>query len=280
MRNILLTISYDGTNFAGWQRQSDQRTVQGTLEDALSVSCNREIKIQGTSRTDAGVHALGQCATMKLPDKGIPTDKIALATNDILAFDKVEGISDVRILSAVEMPEHFHARHDAKGKRYIYRIYNARERSPFRRTQFYQIDRELDIAAMKEAAAKLVGTRDFKAFETAGSTVHDTTVRTLYKVDVEATPAKDVAPGGASCDNEMRPHFKAKIITITVEGDAFLYNMVRIISGTLVEVGLHRMDAADIERIIESKNRKNAGHTAPAQGLYLDKVFFEEITNG
>ena len=128
----------------------------------------------------------------------------------------------------------------------------------------------------EEAAAKLVGTHDFKAFETAGSTVHDTTVRTLYRVDVEATPAKDVAPGGASCDNEMRPHFKAKNIMITVEGDAFLYNMVRIISGTLVEVGLHRMDAADIERIIESKNRKNAGHTAPAQGLYLDKVFYEE----
>ncbi|MBR5925940.1 MAG: tRNA pseudouridine(38-40) synthase TruA [Firmicutes bacterium] len=277
MRNILLTIAYDGTGFCGWQRQENQRTVQGRLEEALSIVCLQDIKVSGTSRTDSGVHALGQCASFTLPDDGIPTDKIALATNDILAFDKVEGIGDIRIISAREMPEGFHARHSAKGKRYIYRIYNCREKSPFRRTQFYQVDRQLDLDAMRKAAAKIEGTHDFKSFETAGSTVHDSTVRTVYSVKIEAEKVKPEAGASAQGgDADPRESFDPLSIKISVEGDAFLYNMVRIIVGTLVEVGLHRIDADDIEKIIESKDRGVAGHTAPAQGLYLDEVFFDE----
>lgn len=253
MRNILLTIEYDGTNFCGWQRQSNFRTVQGEVENALSIVAGKPVEIDGTSRTDSGVHAKAQCATLILEDGGIPTENIPRAVNDILAFDKLEGISDVRIVSAKEMPEGFHARHDAKGKRYIYKIYNAKEKSPFRRTQFYQVTKELDLNAMKKAASYIVGTHDFKSFETSGSTVHESTVRTVYKLNVD----KD-----------------GETITVSIEGDGFLYNMVRIIVGTLVEVGLHKIEADDVKDIVESKDRSKAGHTAPPQGLYLDEVFF------
>ncbi len=253
MRNILLTIAYDGTNFCGWQRQSNFRTVQGELEKALSIVVGKPVEISGTSRTDSGVHAKAQCATLILDDDGIPTENIARATNDVLAFDKLEGISDVRIVDVKEMPDAFHARHDAKGKRYIYKICNAIEKSPFRRTQFYQISKSLDLDAMRKAAEQIVGTHDFKSFETAGSTVHETTVRTVYKLTVDK---------------------KDDDITVAIEGDGFLYNMVRIIVGTLVEVGLHKIDANDIDKIIKAKDRSKAGHTAPPQGLYLDEVFF------
>ena len=253
MRNILLTIAYDGTNFCGWQRQTDFRTVQGELENALSVAAGHPVTIEGCSRTDSGVHANGQQATLILEDGGIPTENIPRAANDILAFDKLEGIGDIKILSAKEMPEGFHARHDAKGKRYIYKICNAPDKSPFRRTMFYQVAKPLDIEVMKKAAESIVGTHDFKSFETSGSTVYETTVRTVYKLDILK-------------DGDM--------VTISIEGDGFLYNMVRIIVGTLVEVGLHKLNADDIEKIIESKDRGNAGHTAPPQGLYLDEVFY------
>ena len=253
MRNLLLTIAYDGTNFCGWQRQSNFRTVQGEVENALSIVVGKPVEISGTSRTDSGVHAKAQCATLILDDEGIPTEHIARAVNDILAFDKLEGVSDVRIIGVKEMPEGFHARHDAKGKRYIYKINNSPEKSPFRRTQFYQVSHPLDVDAMKEATKYIVGEHDFKSFETAGSTVHESTVRNVYKLTVDK-------------ENDD--------ITISIEGDGFLYNMVRIIVGTLVEVGLHKLSVDDVKEIIAAKDRGKAGHTAPPQGLYLDEVFF------
>ena len=257
MRNILLTIEYDGTNFSGWQRQPNARTVQGEIEEALTKLIGKPMLIDGTSRTDAGVHAKGQCASFKLEDAGIPTDRIAKALNDILAFDKLEGIGDVRILSAVEMPEDFHARYSAKGKRYIYRLYNAAEKSPFRRTLFYQIAEKLDLDAMRDAAKYIIGTHDFKSFETSGSTVHESTVRTIYNLTITQS----------ATDSNM--------IEISIEGDGFLYNMVRIIVGTLIEVALHKKTPAEVEKIIEAKDRSLAGHTAPPQGLYLDEVFYK-----
>ena len=256
MRNILLTIEYDGTRFCGWQRQPNARTVQGEIEAALTKLIGREILIDGTSRTDAGVHANGQQASFALEDSGIPTDRIAKALNDILAFDKLEGIGDIKILKAEEKPEGFHARYSAKGKRYIYRIYNASEKSPFRRSQFYQIAESLDLDAMKKAAAFIIGTHDFKSFETSGSTVHESTVRTITRLDIEHSKQD------------------SKMIEVSIEGDGFLYNMVRIIVGTLVEVGLHKKTPAEIEKIINAKDRSQAGHTAPPQGLYLDEVFY------
>ncbi len=253
MRNILLTIAYDGTNFCGWQRQANFRTVQGEVENALSIIIGKPVEIAGTSRTDSGVHAKAQCATLILDNEGIPTEHIARAVNDILAFDKLEGVSDVRIIGVKEMPEDFHARHDAKGKRYIYKINNAKEKSPFRRTQFYQVSNPLDVDAMRKACEHIVGTHDFKSFETAGSTVHESTVRTVYKLTVDQN---------------------GDDITISIEGDGFLYNMVRIIVGTLVEVGLHKLEPNDVKEIVNAKDRGKAGHTAPPQGLYLDEVFF------
>lgn len=253
MRNVLLTIEYDGTNFAGWQRQKEARTVQGEIENALEKLIGKRIEIAGTSRTDAGVHAMGQRASFTLDDGGIPTENIVRALNDILAFDKMEGLGDIRILKAEEMPEDFHARYSSKGKRYIYKIYNEKEKSPFRRTLFYQITDELDVKAMKDAAKYIVGTHDFKSFETSGSTVHETTVRTIYSLDISK---------------------EENLITISISGDGFLYNMVRIIVGTLVEVGLHKKDPKDLEEIINVKDRSAAGHTAPPQGLYLDEVFY------
>jgi len=259
LRNIKLVIQYDGTNFAGWQRQKDGvRTVQGVLEDALSLACRQEVKVEGSSRTDAGVHAFGLCASMLLPDDGIPTDKIPKATNDILAFDKLEGIGDIKIVSATEMPEGFHARHSAKGKRYIYRIYNCEEKSPFRRSQFYQVAKPLDLERMRKACEYIKGTHDFKCFETSSNSPRETTVRTIFELDVLKNAVSD----------------KAFQYTVVVEGDGFLYNMVRIIVGTLVEIGLGKMEPENVKAIIESKDRGNAGHTAPPQGLYLDEVFY------
>ena len=259
MRNIKLVIQYDGTNFAGYQRQREGiRTVQGELENALSLACQRPVNIEGSSRTDAGVHAYGLCATLLLPDEGIPTDKIPRATNDILAFDKLEGIGDIKIISAEEMPADFHARHSARGKRYIYKIYNCEEKSPFRRTQFYQVGRPLDLERMRRAAEYIKGTHDFKCFETSSNSPRETTVRTIFELDILKNAVSD----------------KAFSYIIVVEGDGFLYNMVRIIVGTLVEVGLGRMEPEDIPAIIESRDRGRAGHTAPPQGLYLDEVFY------
>lgn len=255
MRNILLTIEYDGTRFLGWQRQPDCRTVCGTVEEALSVLFGFPVKIDGTSRTDAGVHARGQRATLRVPDDGIPTDKIAYAANSLLAPDKVECIGDVRILKAEEMPEGFHARHSCTGKRYIYKIFNSPEKSVFRRTQFYQIGKPLNLDAMRKAAAYIIGEHDFACFQTSGSNKQDSTVREIYKLDITE---------------------KDGLIEITVEGNRFLYNMVRIIVGTLVEVGLGKRSPEDLPAIIESKNRGKAGHLAPPQGLYLDEVFYGE----
>ena len=257
MRNILLTIEYDGTNFSGWQRQPNARTVQGEIESALRYLIGKEVLIDGTSRTDAGVHAFGQQASFQLEDGGIPTERIPKALNDILAFDKIEGVGDIKILDAKEMPEDFHARYSAKGKRYIYKIYNAKEKSPFRRTMFYQIADELDLDAMREAAKYIIGTHDFKSFETSGSTVHETTVRTIYDLKIE----------NEKTDSNM--------ISISIEGDGFLYNMVRIIVGTLVEVGLKKKAPAEVKTIIQAQDRSKAGHTAPPQGLYLDEVFYK-----
>lgn len=259
MRNILIKIAYDGTGFAGWQRQSNARTVCGELERVLSILAGTDIKISGTSRTDAGVHALGQCASFTLPDDGIPTERIPRAANRLLAPDRVESIGDIKVLSAQEMPEGFHARHSCKGKRYIYRIYNCREKSPFRRTQFYQIAEKLDVDAMRKAAEYIVGEHDFVCFMTSGGEPGDSTIRTVFDLDITEAPVSD----------------EASNITISISGSGFLYNMVRIITGTLVEVGLGKRSPESVEDIILSKDRGKAGHVAPPQGLYLEEVFYE-----
>lgn len=168
-RNILLTIEYDGTNFCGWQRQPGLRTVQGQLEQALTKVCGKEITLNGTSRTDAGVHALGQRASFR-GEFGIPTDRIMLAVNNLLCGGmNVRGkCADVCIRDVREMPADFHARFDSKGKKYRYIIRNSGEMDVFARNYCYQVKSPLNLAAMQEAAALIVGTHDFACFQAAG----------------------------------------------------------------------------------------------------------------
>ncbi len=263
MKNVLLTISYDGTNFSGWQRQPDKRTVQGELERVLSVLCRQPIQIAGTSRTDAGVHAFGQRASFEA-EFGIPVERISLAANHLLAGEAgmQKGTGDVRIVEAREMPKGFHARFDACGKKYIYRIRNGGKPDLFQRNCVYQVEPPLNVPAMQEAAALFQGTHDFKCFMAAGGNVPDSTVRTIYSLLVR--------------ENEQAEKDGAQSIEIEVTGDGFLYNMVRIITGTLVEVGMGKKSIKDAAAILAGKNRCLAGHTAPPQGLYLVEVYYEK----
>ena len=256
-RNILLTIEYDGSGFSGWQRQPAARTVQGELERVLSKICACDISINGTSRTDAGVHALGQRASFK-GDFGIPTDRIMRAVNNLLAGgqNSQNAVGDVRITEVREMPMDFHARFDSKGKTYRYVISNGEEPDIFRRNYCCHVAKPLDLAEMKRAAEQIVGTHDFRCFQGAGGNERLTTIRTIHKLDI---------------------YKGAKDVIIEVTGDGFLYNMVRIIAGTLIEVGLGKKSPEDIPKIMESKDRQRAGHTAPAGGLYLVKIFYENF---
>lgn len=255
MKNILITISYDGTNFSGWQRQKDKRTVQATLEEALSKFTGEDIKIDGCSRTDAGVHALAQTATFSGNFK-IPLKNLVTSVNYYLAGGKnsLSPVSDIRIIKAKMVDKDFHARFDAKGKTYRYVINNAKKIDIFRKNYCYQVTTPLDIEKMKDASKYMVGIHDFKAFESSGSNPRETTVRTIEKIEIKR---------GSGCD-----------IILEITGDGFLYNMVRIITGTLIEVGLNKKEPSEVEKIILSKDRKNAGFTAPASGLYLKKVIY------
>lgn len=254
-RNLLLTIEYDGTDFFGWQRQPNVKTVQGTLEQALSTVCGREMKVEGTSRTDAGVHAYGQRATMK-GDFGIPTDRVALAVNNRLSGGmRGRGATGpIHIKEVREMPLDFHARFDAKGKTYVYKLDISGRPDVFRRNYYYEIGRPLDARAMRQAAEQITGTHDFQCFQSTGGTPRETTVRTIYQIQI------------VEGDEEIH---------IKVTGDGFLYNMVRIITGTLVEVGLGKRNPLELEAVIRGKDRQNAGHTAPPQGLYLAEIYYD-----
>lgn len=257
MRNVLLKIQYDGTNFHGWQRQPEVRTVQGELERVLSKLCACPVQLDGTSRTDAGVHALGQQASFK-GDFAIPADKLKFAANNMLAggMNKLT-VGDIKILEASDVPIDFHARFSSKGKKYIYKISNTRDVDIFRRNYTYNVADELDIEAMRKAAGILVGEHDFKSFEAAGGTPRLTTVRTIYALDINAR--------AGSHGRELEIH---------ISGNGFLYNMVRIITGTLVDIGKGRIAPDDMQDILESCDRTRAGHTAPPQGLYLAEVYY------
>ncbi len=252
--NVLITIQYDGTNFCGWQIQPDKRTVQGEIEYVLKYIAGEDIHIHGTSRTDAGVHALGQCASFDW-NCTMPVEKLPMVMNrrfGACGLGRSGRPGDIKIIDARVMPEGFHARYDCKGKTYRYII--DRSKDIFRRNYAYLITEDLDIEAMKAAAAHIVGTHDFKCFEASGATPRETTVRTIRALTIE--------------EDEER-------IIIEVTGDGFLYNMVRIIDGTLTEVGQGKKKASDLPEIIESRDRCKAGFTAPPQGLYLKEIYFE-----
>ena len=242
---ILLTIEYDGSGFAGWQRQANFRTVQAEVEKAVSRATGRESTVWGASRTDAGVNALGQRAHF-YNYSTIPAEKFPFVLNTMLP-------PDIRIRAAREIPEGIHARFSCRGKIYTYRIWNNRHASAMRRNFTTHIPVPCDEALMQQAALRLLGTHDFAAFQAAGGTAK-TTVRALYGVDVQR-----------SGDD----------ITLTVRGSAFLYNMVRIMAGTLIAIGQRRLSPDCIDEALETGNRLVLGVTAPPSGLELTRIFYD-----
>jgi len=244
MRNIKLTLEYDGTKYFGWQKQKERVTIQEKLEEALSLLTNDKIDIIGSSRTDAGVHARGFVANFKTNSK-IPAEKFREAINHKLP-------EDIVILKSEEVEEDFHARYDAKGKTYSYGIIMREVPPSIGKDYLYHIKKPLDINKMKEACKYFIGEKDFVAFKSSGSSVK-TTVRTIKNLYIED-------------DRD--------IIRIYVTGDGFLYNMVRIIVGTLIMVGNNKIEPEEITSIIESKDRKKAGICVPAKGLILEEVFY------
>lgn len=255
-QNVLIKIEYDGTNFSGWQIQPAARTVQGEIEHVLKYIAGEDVHIHGTSRTDAGVHALGQCASFEW-NSNMPVEKLPEVMNRRFGAGG-EGRSgapgDIRIVSAEVMDDDFHARYSCKGKTYRYIIDKTGD--IFVRNHAFQLPGAagLDIEKMREAASYIIGTHDFKCFETAGGTPRESTVRTVSALDI------------TSDDSQM-------IIEIT--GDGFLYNMVRIIVGTLVEAGDGRRTPESVRDAIESRDRSKSGFTAPPQGLYLKEIYFK-----
>ena len=247
MRNVLLTIEYDGSGFHGWQIQPNLRTVQGYLQEVLSFICNEPVKVEGTSRTDAGVHAYGQQATIRGNFK-IPSERIPIAANNIM--------DDVKIISAVDMPEGFHARFSALGKTYLYKIGMQNESYIFRRNYAYILKESLNISNMREGVKCIIGKKDFACFQAMGGNPTETTVRTIFGAEICELPTGEIC--------------------VEVTGDGFLYNMVRIIVGTLIDVGRGKKAPEEIENIIASKKRDMAGPTAPACGLYLKKVYYNK----
>ena len=260
MRTLKLTIAYDGTDYAGWQRQVGVSTVQDLLETALSEIEGRAVTVYGAGRTDAGVHALGQVVSTRLSHT-IKTLALQRALNAKLP-------QDIRILSIEEVIDSFHARYGACAKLYRYRLSTGLVANPLDQRYTWYIPQSLDSIVMQEAALTLCGKHDFSAFRTsANETMSESTVRTILTLNVssESTQPWLMSQLVSSCD----------VIVIDVIGDGFLRHMVRTIVGTLVEVGIGRRSVEDVAKILASRRRECAGPTAPAKGLFLMRVNYE-----
>ena len=247
MRNIKLTIEYDGKDFNGWQKQPNKLNIQGEIEKAIKQITGEEVDLTASGRTDAGVHALGQVANFKTNSE-LPIEKFPIALNSNLK-------KSIVIKSAEEVEERFHSRLTCKQKTYRYVINNSKYGTAIYRNLETHIPMKLDIQKMQQAVKHFEGEHDFKAFKASG-TSSKSSVRTIYKAEV------------IDAGNER--------IYIELTGNGFLYNMVRIIAGTLVDVGLGKIEPEDIKEIIKSQKRENAGKTLPPQGLYLVEVEYGE----
>ena len=244
MKNYLVTIAYDGTDYHGWQVQPNGITVQQAVQDAIEKILGKRENITGCSRTDAGVHANEFCFNMR-------TQK------DIIPFRFVGGMNavlpdDIAVKNCQEVDADFHARYDCKGKEYVYKIWNSPSRNPFCEGRYLHYKKKIDASFLNEQAQQFVGKHDFSSFCAAKSSVEDT-VRTVEYFTVSAS------------DEE---------VIFRVKADGFLYNMVRIMVGTLLEVSEGKIPPDTIGEIIESKSREKAGRTVPPYGLYLNKVFY------
>lgn len=244
MRNIKLTIEYDGKDFNGWQKQPNKLNIQGEIERAIEEITGEKVELYGSGRTDAGVHSLGQVANFKTNSK-LPIEKVAIAINSKLK-------KSIRIKKAEEVSENFHSRYNCHKKKYRYIINNSSQGSAIYRGLEYHVSQKLNVEKMKKAIKFFEGEHDFKAFKSSG-TSSKSSVRTIYNAELKQNGER---------------------IIIELTGNGFLYNMVRIISGTLLEVGLGNIKAEDIPNIIENKDRKMAGKTLPPHGLYLVEVMY------
>ena len=242
MRNIKLVIEYDGKSFNGWQKQPNKLNIQGEIEKAIEEITGEKIDLIASGRTDAGVHSLGQVANFKT-NSTIDVEKIPYAINSKLK-------KSIVIKSAEEVPERFHSRYSVHSKTYRYTINNSKFGTALYRDMEYHFPIELDEKKMQKAAKLFEGEHDFKAFKASG-TSSKSSVRTIYKATVER---------------------KEDRVIIELTGNGFLYNMVRIIAGTLIDVGIGKIKPEEVKEIIEKKERKNAGKTLPARGLCLLKV--------
>jgi tRNA pseudouridine38-40 synthase len=244
MKNIKLTIEYDGTRYSGWQRQINGISIEETVDTALKKLIKEDIKIYGASRTDAGVHARGQVANF-ITNSIIPAYKFPSALNGILP-------KDIVIVNSEEVPLEFHSRYYSKGKAYSYIMFNRKIRPAFMNNYMAHVPYELNFEIMEAATRDFLGTHDFAAFKSNGGSVK-TSVRTIKRLEL------------LKRDN---------IITLNIEGDSFLYNMVRIIAGTLIDIGRGRIPHNTVPDIILSKDRNRAGKTAPACGLCLERIYY------
>ena len=246
MRNLKVMIAYRGTNYHGFQRQSNAITVQETVEKHISKVLNEPVTITGCSRTDTGVHANEFCFNVKTSSR-IPCRNFVRGVNGELP-------DDISVLSCEEVPEDFHARFDCKGKEYVYKIHCSESKNPFAPDLEFHYRRPFDIEAAKKAAGYFVGTHDFASF-CADCTNVSTTVRTIYSFNIEK---------------------HGNTVVMLVKGDGFLYNMIRIMAGTLIDISEKRFSPDDIPDILAARDRLRAGRTAMAHGLYLNKVYYSE----
>ncbi|MBE5801275.1 MAG: tRNA pseudouridine(38-40) synthase TruA [Clostridiales bacterium] len=247
---VLIRVSYDGTAYAGWQRQQNALAVQQVLEEALSKLTGETITVTGSSRTDAGVHALGQCVHFDTCSR-IPADKYPFALNTCLP-------ADIRVLAGMDISSQFHARFDAKGKSYTYRIHNAPHASALMRNFSAHVPQNLDVSLMQQSLPCLIGTHDFAAFQAAGGTAK-TTIRTLESIQLLQNGPE---------------------LTLMVRGNAFLYNMVRIIAGTALDIGMGRIPPEAFQKALDTGDRLALGITAPACGLELTQVYYQHPSVG
>jgi len=244
MKRILLTIEYDGTNYCGWQKQPNVKTIQGEIEEAIFRAIGEKVEIFGSGRTDAGVHGLHQTAHFDLLAP-VPISKLAEILNNVLP-------SDIVIKNACEVDSDFHARFSIKKKCYLYKIYNSEEKQAFLANRMAWVKKKLDVDLMKQAAAVLIGEHDFKGYCSA-NTCATSFVRTIF--DIQVLQNNDY-------------------IYVEVTGNGFLYNMVRIIVGTLVDYALGKISFDDICTALNEGDRSKSGQTMPACGLYLKDTIY------
>lgn len=248
MRNLLLTICYDGANYHGWQVQQNAVSVQQVFQCALAKVLGETPDVKGCSRTDSFVHALEFCVSFKT-EHSIPCGRLVGALNHFLP-------PDIAVLSCREVPLDFHARYSCKGKEYLYRIWNEQVRNPFLQDRALHYWYNLDLNRLNRAAAYFVGAHDFTSFCAADARKRLSMTRTVTKAEWER---------------------KGATVVFTVAADGFLYHMVRIMVGTMLRVAQNKLEPEDMPRIIQAKSRTAAGPTAPPQGLFLSKVFYEDV---